>query len=333
MVCAVAMQAASMREVLGEIFAAAIPRAEQRRLAGLAVQVALRRQPEALDKEAKPATHSSEGPLIDIERILTLLGDGVSKAGLGAAKRELRERGGVVLAARLGRLSRVRNSCAHPDVALYNDIVQVLARGAGLVGDGGDSDDLAAGADAAAGAERVQDVAGDVAGQCGLVFDIYDVSADVAVQCGSSADSLVESGLQAEYFLVESPSLPESLDRVCLADPFALSDDLLSRTYVAALGFVRRVHAHTVSHRPRLEARVREEFGQAQDLDALVALARREHIYGLSGMELVDVILSGWPKKRVKKFASLHGICRDNDSDSLCADVIMFLQERAGHDA
>ena len=202
--------------------------------------------------------------------------------------------------------------------------MQVLACGAGLVEDGGDSDDHAAGADAAAGAERVQDVAGDIAGQCGLVFVIYDVSGDVEVQCGSSADSLVESWLQASDAPVESPSLPESLDHVCLADPFALSDDLHSRTYVAALGVVRRVHAHTVSHRPHLEARIREEFGQAQDLDALVALAKREHIYGLSGTELVDVLLSGWLKKRVKKFAGLHGICQDNDSDSLCADVFMF---------
>ena len=50
-------------------------------------------------------------------------------------------------------------------------------------------------------------------------------------------------------------------------------------------------------------------------------------------MELVAIVLSGWSQRRVKKLAGLHGVGRDDDSESLCADVVIFVQEFAGRDA
>ena len=58
-----------------------------------------------------------------LEECLTAAGEG-TKINISMAKKVLKEKGaaGHAIAARLGRLSKVRNGRAHPDVSLAADI-------------------------------------------------------------------------------------------------------------------------------------------------------------------------------------------------------------------
>lgn len=112
----------SLRSVLADIYAQDLPKAEKRRLASRAVTWTLR-----------PAGHSSEcrtkdAVISELQHILSVIAEagGVPRMNVTEAKAWLRARGHAGLASRVGKLSKVRNSCAHPDTCLVDDIMRVL---------------------------------------------------------------------------------------------------------------------------------------------------------------------------------------------------------------
>ena len=120
---------ASLSSVLEAIYAAKIPLAEQRRLGPRAIALVLR--PEV----AVPQLETDRGGVDMFENALVLIGRAAGvqqKPNVSEAKQYLRVKGegGIRLASRLGKASKVRNGVSHPDVALIDDLSEFL-RGAG----------------------------------------------------------------------------------------------------------------------------------------------------------------------------------------------------------
>ena len=111
--------------VLEQIWAAeGLPERERRWLCNAAVG-------RAQCVGSRPAVAASSDACADLESILDGLGRAAAlpaKPGLAVAKRLLRGRGakGEALARRLGRMSKGRNTAAHPDVGLERDIVELF---------------------------------------------------------------------------------------------------------------------------------------------------------------------------------------------------------------
>jgi len=117
----------ALGQVLEDIHAARISTAERRRLAALAVRLALFPEP--------PLGHRDSEVLGRLQAVLVQVGRefGLVQPSVQAAKAELRSYGepGRRLAGRLGRLSQVRNAAAHPDLELEKDIEELAKAGKG----------------------------------------------------------------------------------------------------------------------------------------------------------------------------------------------------------
>ena len=118
-----------MQETLGELWATtSVPLNERRRLAGrlLALRLA-----QASGISLSPMASFEAEQLSDYEDILFSAGQALgmtTKPTITAVKTSLRQRGGHQLASRLGRLSKARNTTAHPDVGLRSEVLDVLAK-------------------------------------------------------------------------------------------------------------------------------------------------------------------------------------------------------------
>ena len=101
-----------------------MPVAERRRLARAAVAFAFGGQ------DGESVREPTSTPTVLQEEVLQELGD----VTITKAKDLLRQRGepGARLASRLGKLSKARNGCCHPDVGLLPAVRQLLAAGDGL---------------------------------------------------------------------------------------------------------------------------------------------------------------------------------------------------------
>ena len=108
--------------VLSEIWQAAIPLAEKRRLSA---RVAVATVHGGGGGAVVPEPTVEPIPLVALA--LSAVGkiEGTKSMGMSEAKQALRARGvaGSALASRLGKLSKIRNGCAHPDVGLVDDIL------------------------------------------------------------------------------------------------------------------------------------------------------------------------------------------------------------------
>ena len=119
----------AMQETLGELWATtSVPLNERRRLAGrlLALRLA-----QASGSSLSPMASFEAEQLSDYEDILFSAGQALgmtTKPTITAVKASLRQRGGHQLASRLGRLSKARNTTAHPDVGLRSEVLDVLAK-------------------------------------------------------------------------------------------------------------------------------------------------------------------------------------------------------------
>ena len=102
--------------VLQDIYAAGIPQVEQRMLARHAVSIRLQ-MPGAQEPALKPL-EAMEDALQAIQLAAGLPG----KPSIGSAKDLLRQVGHPSLAARLGRLSKLRNGHAHADAGLVREL-------------------------------------------------------------------------------------------------------------------------------------------------------------------------------------------------------------------
>ena len=122
-----AILAARLAATLDGIWASALPVGEKRRLGARAAAAGLFGPTPASDEgeEANPLLYT-------YEELLSAVGTlaGVDKPGISQAKHILRQHGdhGHRLASRLGRVSKLRNGKAHPDVSLLRE---VAALGAG----------------------------------------------------------------------------------------------------------------------------------------------------------------------------------------------------------
>ena len=119
--------------VLGEVWASPLPLCERRRLAARVAVAALGASSGGGGGDSSSGAEQLE-PIGFFEEALMEVAAlmGKEKLGISAAKESLRLLGaeGESLARRLARLSKVRNSAAHPDVALLADI-RALGSGAG----------------------------------------------------------------------------------------------------------------------------------------------------------------------------------------------------------
>ena len=119
----------AMQDILGELWATtSVPLNERRRLAGrlLALRLA-----QASGSSLSPMASFEAEQLSDYEDILFSAGQALgmtTKPTITAVKTSLRQRGGHQLASRLGRLSKARNTTAHPDVGLRSEVLDVLAK-------------------------------------------------------------------------------------------------------------------------------------------------------------------------------------------------------------
>ena len=111
--------------MLGEVWSSALPLAERRRLASRVAIAALGACGGGCNDDVDARGSDAEVPTVDrmeeaLCEVAALAGDGMEKLGVSAAKAVLRGRGveGARVASRLSRLSKARNTVAHPDVGL-----------------------------------------------------------------------------------------------------------------------------------------------------------------------------------------------------------------------
>jgi len=133
------MASSRLTDIISAIWAASlVPTSVRRKLAATAVAVAMQQVPkETQDNEA----HDSRPqlcPLLLLQECLLLVGScmghGMEGANVQQAKAWLRAAGHSSLAARLGKLSRLRNHAAHPDAGLLPSLK--LACSGSIVGPG-----------------------------------------------------------------------------------------------------------------------------------------------------------------------------------------------------
>ena len=134
--------------LLEAIWSSALPLAERRRLCARAVAA------RALCPEGRGGGVSAvlpvDGTLSWLEEGLCAVADGLRtprRITVSQAKKALRERGRHDLASRVGRLSKLRNGAAHPDVGLVAAIREAFVVDS-KAGSGGDSNGVASGSDA-----------------------------------------------------------------------------------------------------------------------------------------------------------------------------------------
>ena len=118
-----------LRAALEEIFEAKIPAGEQRHLGGRAVWLAMegpQQQADDVVKDNKGQDCAAAGAIL--EEVLVAAGHGGSKATVQAAKHRLRLCGeqGQKLAARIGKVSKARNSEIH-ETSLPAEVASCLS--------------------------------------------------------------------------------------------------------------------------------------------------------------------------------------------------------------
>lgn len=119
---------AALTVVLDAIFASTWPLSERRRFAASAIRMSLGGTP--MESHACQPVQV-DLPIVQLEEALCAVqrhGRLDEKPSISAAKDFLRKEGqvGLKLAARISKLSKVRNSAAHPDVNLLTDIAAAL---------------------------------------------------------------------------------------------------------------------------------------------------------------------------------------------------------------
>ena len=114
---------ARLTTALQEIYGADVPLREKRMLARHAVS--RRMQAPEVQSPAPRPLEAMEEALVAVQHAAGFQ----SKPLIGAAKKYLRQAGQPALASRLGRLSKVRNGHAHPDVGLVSEILRNVKAG------------------------------------------------------------------------------------------------------------------------------------------------------------------------------------------------------------
>ena len=114
-----------LAQVLSGIYAATMPMQERQRLSTSAVHRSLAM---GISGEVTASKQVDNLHLLEQALATTASVQGVARHNITQAKAFLRARGEAQLASRLGRLSKARNTNAHPDAALLKDLMATAGK-------------------------------------------------------------------------------------------------------------------------------------------------------------------------------------------------------------